>query len=345
MSNTDLHEYLHETKAKVEPYIFSFLPKTHAHPDIQQCYEMMLDYPLREGKGLRPTICLLMCEAFGGDADTALNTAAALELLQNWLLIHDDIEDGSDLRRGEPCLHRKFGVPMAINIGDALHCKMWEMLHMNKDILGYELAFRILSEFTHLSNEVVEGQHIELSWVKNQRWNLTEDDYWTMCVKKTASYTVITPCRLGAIIANASVPQIQPFYDIGKALGVAFQIQDDALNLIGEEGQYGKEIGGDIGEGKRTLALIHLLNACTKVESRRVVEIMNKQREEKQPSEIQEVLGLMEKYGSIQYIQQRSRVLAQQAYTRFEQAFDDLPVSRAKSVFCELMDFVIEREY
>jgi geranylgeranyl diphosphate synthase type II len=345
MSNTDPLQYLRETKAKVDPYIFNFLPKEHEHPEIQQCYEMMLDYPLRAGKGLRPAICLLMCEAFGGDPDAALSTAAALELLQNWLLIHDDIEDGSDLRRGEPCLHKKYGVPMAINIGDALHCKMWEMLHMNKDALGYELAFEVLSEFIHLSNQVVEGQHIELSWVKNQRWNLTEEDYWTMCVKKTASYTVITPCRLGALIAGAPKARIEPFYDIGGDLGVAFQIQDDALNLIGEEGQYGKEIAGDISEGKRTLALIHVLNACTPAEASRVIEIMNKPREEKQPDEIQEVLRLIGKYGSIAYTQQRSRMLAQRAHAKFEREFADLPASRAKEVFLRLIHFVIEREY
>ena len=345
MSKIDPLQFLKETKEKIDPYIFDFLPRAHSHPEIRQLYKMMLDYPLRSGKGLRPALCLLMCEAFGGNPENALNTAAAVELLQNWLLIHDDIEDGSDLRRGEPCLHRKYGVPMAINIGDALHCKMWEMLHKNAGQLGYELAFEILWEFTHLSNQVVEGQHIELSWVKNNRWDLTSGDYWTMCVKKTASYTCITPCRLGALIAGATREQIAPFDDIGRDLGVAFQIQDDALNLIGEVGQYGKEIGGDISEGKRTLVLIHMLNACTPTETARVVEIMNKPREEKRPEEVQEVLALTEKYGSIQHTQQRSRILANQAYAKFEQEFAYLPGSRAKDSFLPLIHFVIEREF
>ena len=306
---------------------------------------MMLDYPLRAGKGLRPAICLLICEAFGGDPRKAINTAAALELLQNWALIHDDIEDGSDLRRGEPCLHQKHGIPIAINVGDGLHCKMWEMLNRNADLLGYELAFEIVSEFAQLSNSIVEGQHIELSWVENNRWDLAESDYWTMCVRKTASYTCITPCRVGALIAGASKNEMDLFVEMGKNLGVAFQIQDDVLNLIGEERLYGKEIGGDISEGKRTLILIHLLNTCSQTEANRITEIMGQRREDKSQDEIQEVLALMEQYKSIQYAQQRAKTLAQQAYTQFNQTFSYLPETQAKDIFLSLIHFLIEREY
>lgn len=338
-------DFLKETKKQIDAHIFDFLPSEHDHPEVHQFYQMMLDYPLRAGKGLRPAICLLICEAFGGNPQKALNTAAALELLQNWALIHDDIEDGSDLRRGEPCLHQKHGIPIAINVGDGLHCKMWEMLNRNADLLGYELAFDISAEFAQLSNSIVEGQHIELSWVENNRWDLTEADYWTMCIKKTASYTCITPCRMGAFIAGASRNETDPFINIGTNLGVAFQIQDDALNLIGEERLYGKEIGGDISEGKRTLILIHLLNTCSQGEAKRITEIMGQRRADKDPDEIQEVLDLMQRYESIQYAQQHAKVLAKKAYTQFNQAFPNLPASQAKDIFLELINFLIEREY
>ena len=345
MSKARPLEFLKETKKQIDAHIFDFLPNKHDHLEVHQFYQMMLDYPLRAGKGLRPAICLLICEAFGGDPRKAINTAAALELLQNWALIHDDIEDGSDLRRGEPCLHQKHGIPIAINVGDGLHCKMWEMLNRNADLLGYELAFEIASEFAHLSNSIVEGQHIELSWVENNRWDLTEADYWTMCIKKTASYTCITPCRLGARIAGASKNEMDLFVDIGMNLGVAFQIQDDALNLIGEERLYGKEIGGDISEGKRTLILIYLLNTCSQAEAKRVTEIMGQRRADKHQAEIQEVLDLMERYESIQYAQQRAKILAQKAYTQFNQTFSYLPDTQAKDIFLQLIHFLIEREY
>ena len=345
MSEVQPLDFLKETKKKIDAHIFDFLPSEHNHPEVHQFYQMMLDYPLRAGKGLRPAICLLICEAFGGDPRKAINTAAALELLQNWALIHDDIEDGSDLRRGEPCLHQKHGIPIAINVGDGLHCKMWEMLNRNANLLGYELAFEIASEFAQLSNSIVEGQHIELSWVENNRWDLTEADYWTMCVKKTASYTCITPCRVGALIAGASKNETDLFLDMGKNLGVAFQIQDDVLNLIGEERLYGKEIGGDISEGKRTLILIHLLNTCSQTEANRVTEIMGQRREDKHQDEIQEVLALMKRYESIQYAQQRAKTLAQKANAQFNQAFSHLPASQAKDIFLHLINFLIEREY
>ena len=337
--------YLSEVKNKVDACIFDFLPTTHKHPDVQRLYQMMSDYPRRAGKGLRPALCLLICEVFGGNAERAVNTAAALELLQNWLLIHDDIEDGSELRRGEPCLHQKHGIPMAINVGDALHCKMWEMLHRNTHILGHQLAFRILSEFIQLSNQVVEGQHIELSWVHDNRWNLDEDDYLTMCIQKTAWYTCIMPCRVGAIIGGAEDADIDAFVELGKDLGVAFQIQDDVLNLIGDVGRYGKEIAGDISEGKRTLVLIHLFNACTATEAQHVIDIMARPRAEKTEAEIQSVLQLMQKYNSIDYAQQRSKALLQEAAGQFTQNFGHLPEGRAKHLFLSLIHFFVEREY
>ena len=340
-----LKEFLGEVKTEIDAYILDFLPSEHGRDEVQCLYDMMRDYPQRSGKRLRPALCLLICEAFGGNPKDAFNTAAALELLQNWLLIHDDIEDGSDLRRGEPCLNQKYGVPLALNAGDALHCRMWEMLHRNAEILGHEVAFRVLAEFTRLSNQVVEGQHIELSWVNNNQWNLTEDDYWTMCVQKTAWYTSIAPCRLGAITAGAAKADVDHFIDIGQNLGVAFQIQDDVLNLVGDEGQYGKEIAGDISEGKRTLALIHLFNSCSPNEASRVVEIMAKDRHSKSQAEIKEILSLMEKYNSIAYAQTRSKALVGKACAQFTRRFAHIPDSRAKSLFLPLVHFVIERSY
>lgn len=337
--------YLSDVKSRIDACILDFLPTAHEHPDVHQLYQMMLDYPRRAAKGLRPALCLLICEAFGGNPARAVNTAAALELLQNWLLIHDDIEDGSELRRGKPCLHQKHGIPMAINVGDALHCKMWEMLLRNTEILGYPLALRILSEFIQLSNQVVEGQHIELSWVRNNQWNLDEDDYLTMCIQKTAWYTCITPCRVGAIIGGASGADVDVFVELGKNLGVAFQIQDDILNLIGDVGRYGKEIAGDISEGKRTLVLIHLFNACTPTEAQHVIDIMARPREEKTDAEIESVLHLMQKYNAIEYAQRRSKALLQEVAGQFRNNFAHLPNRRAKHLFLSLIHFFVEREY
>ena len=341
-------DYLQETQSQVGDRIINFLPTNHSSAEVEKFYRMMMDYPTRAGKRIRPALCLLMCETWGAKADKALDTAVALELLQSWLLIHDDIEDESILRRGVPCLHQTYGIPLAINVGDGLHCKMWEMLIQNQRTLGYELTFQILSEFIDLSNRVVEGQHIELSWVENNAWDQTEQDYWQMCVQKTAWYTCITPCRLGALIGGAKTNELDAFIEIGMNLGVAFQIQDDVLNLIGQEDVYGKEIGGDIEEGKRTLILIHLFDACTQAQSQDLIKIMGKPREAKTKNEVQHVLDLMKSYGSIDYAQQRAKSLADLAQRGFQEHFahlDSPSALIAKSIFSNLIRFIIERQH
>ena len=339
-------KYLNETKKQIDVHICNFLPAVHKNHEIEFFYQLIRDYPMRSGKRLRPALCFLICEMFGGKTQDAIHTAAALELLQSWLLIHDDIEDESILRRGEPCLHHQHGVPVAINVGDALHCKMWEMLNQNVSLLGYELSFEILSEFIQLSNRVVEGQHIELSWMQEKRWDVSEEDYWMMCVQKTAWYTCITPCRLGALISgNVQTDHLEQFVRIGADLGVAFQIQDDVLNLIGEEGTYGKEIAGDISEGKRTLMLIHLFRSCTESESTTLKKIMDKPRQEKTEVEVFDVLNLMKKYNSIQYAEQKSKRFAKKASDEFDQMSSMMPGETAKQVFKDLIDSVIERQY
>ena len=340
----DIVNYLKSSKQKVNKHLFANLPREHQILEVTQLYEMMLDYPMRSGKGLRSAQCLLICEALGGNPEKALNTAATLDLLQNWILIHDDIEDDSELRRGEPCLHRKYGIPLAINVGDALHCKMWSLLCKNVKNLGLEMALKIIEEFTRLSDRVVLGQHIELSWVSNQRWDLTEQDYFTMCEHKTAWYTCITPCRIGAIIANADTKIVDSFIAIGCDLGVAFQIQDDILNLIGDEDKYGKEIAGDIAEGKRTLIVIHLLNSCTKNEAKKFCEIMDKPRNEKNKEDYKLILNLMKKYGSIDYARARAKQLANKAKKRFNEVMAGGPETVAKQNFLKLVDFVIGRD-
>ncbi|WXG45053.1 MAG: polyprenyl synthetase family protein [Promethearchaeati archaeon SRVP18_Atabeyarchaeia-1] len=332
-----------EEKAKVvenelQPYIPLKEPK--------ELYELMREYPLRGGKRLRPAFCMLSCEAFGGKMERSIRSATALEVFQNWALIHDDIEDDSDLRRGKPCLHRIYGVPLAINAGDGLHVKMWEMLFDNRSILGDELTFRILDEFKRLSIETVEGQAIEINWVSSKKYDLIDEDYYRMAGKKTSWYTVTTPFRVGAIIAGADEPVIESITDFGWKLGIAFQIQDDLLNLVGEESKYGKEIAGDIAEGKRTLMLINLLNTCKKDEKAKVMKILDKDRHAKKETEIKYILELMQEYGSIEFGKRKAREFASQSKTVLNDHM--APKFRSDSAgktISQLVDFVINREY
>ncbi len=339
-----MSQKLQSSKDAVDRFILNFLPK-RGKEDIQVLYDMMRDYPSRPRKGLRSSLCILTCEALGGVGEKALRTAAALEVFQDWILIHDDIEDYSEIRRGEPVLHRKYGIPMAINTGDALHGKMWEIIMDNQEILGESKTITIANELLKMINETTEGQHIELSWVSKNRWDLFEDDYNIMCNKKTSWYTCISPCRLGAIIADAKKSVLDSFIPFGSTLGIAFQIQDDVLNLKGDEKKYGKELGGDIYEGKRTLMLIHLINKSSSPDRSRTLNIMSKNRNERTKADVAEILNLMDKYKSIDYAKSRAEHYAEEAKTKFRKIFGDIPHNESQELLEELICFMIQREW
>ncbi len=311
---TDLQDEMKRVKASVDDLILTkLLPKKSKVREVDLLYAMMRDYPSRQAKGMRPFLCVTACRAAGGKEEDALLTAACIELFQNWILIHDDIEDGSQLRRGEPSLHVKYDEGLALNTGDALHAKMWEALLGNSDTLGLEKSFAVMREFSHMVNQTTEGQHMELGWVVGKRWDLDEKDYYEMCTRKTSWYTVASPCRLGAIIAGAGSKVLGELKEFGINLGVAFQIQDDALNLVGDTKKFGKAKSDDILEGKRTLILLHLLGVAGQSDRDRVVSIMNKGREAKSEADVSFVLSLIDKYDAVGFARKRATELMKES--------------------------------
>ena len=158
------------------------------------------EYLGRGGKGLRPALCLATCEAFGGDAAQALPSAAALELLHTAFLVHDDVEDDSELRRGEPTLHQQYGRALALNAGDGLALLALGALRDNEGSLGRRLAARIWREFDFMARLTVDGQARELGWLRDGRTDLTPDDYLDLIMRKTCWYTTLLPLRVGALI-------------------------------------------------------------------------------------------------------------------------------------------------
>lgn len=256
-------EYLGECRALVLAEIERWVP---GGSEDAPFYGLMLDYPLRRAKALRPALCVAACRALGGTVEAALPTAAALELYHNAFLIHDDVEDGSLLRRDEPTLHRKHGVPIAMNVGDGMLALALQPLLENTRLLGLGKALRILRLVARMARESAEGQAMELAWVREGRWALREKDYLRMVHKKTSYYSFITPMLVGGVIAGAGDEALRSLFVLGARMGTAFQIQDDALNLSAEPHAYGKEIGGDLWEGKHTLILIHMLRALPPAE-------------------------------------------------------------------------------
>ncbi len=310
----DISQEMARVKSKVDKLILDeLLPRSSPLAEVDLLYKMMRDYAERPAKGLRPFICVTACQAMGGKEADALLTAACLELFQHWILIHDDIEDASELRRGQPTLHRKYGESLALNAGDALHARMWGILATNQARLGPERTLKVLSEFSRMVNETTEGQHMELVWVHDRKWDLDESDYYRMCVKKTSWYTVASPCRLGAIIAGAGTSDLDKLLQFGLKLGVGFQIQDDALNLVGDQSKYGKAQSDDILEGKRTVMLLRMLKVAKPEERARVVALMNRPRGEKTAADVEYIVSLMKSYDTIGYAQAKARELLREA--------------------------------
>src|SRR5262245_37957025 len=298
----------------------------------------------RSGKGIRPALCIATCRAFGGDPSDALASATAIEMLHNAFLVHDDVEDESELRRGLPTLHAECGVPIAINAGDMLTALSVRILRENLPALGQPLTWRVYDEFEHMMQESLEGQAMELGWVRDNCCDITDEDYLRMVLKKTCWYSFIHPCRIGALIATNDGIDLDRFNRFGCFLGTAFQIQDDLLNLTGDEKRYGKEIGGDLLEGKRTLMLIHLLRQLNTSETSRVTAYLGQARAARSLRETRWILDLMRSRGSLDHARKVARQLAGATLFEFTQAFRDVPESDEKSFLNQIVSYMVSRD-
>ena len=284
-------------------------------------YRVARVYPSRSGKALRPALCVATCRAFGGSDGQVLPVAVAIELLHNAFLVHDDIVDGSERRRGRPTLPSEFGVGLALNAGDALAVLANQILRRHAACVDAYLADRLLHEFDEMALRTLEGQATELGWRRDRIQELEPEDYLDLIVHKTCWYTTVHPLRVGALIGSAGAAGLEPMARFGFFLGAAFQIQDDLLNLLGTEREYGKEIDGDLYEGKRTLPLIHLVRAARDADRETVDRYLQLERGERTAAMISEIRGLLHHYGSIAFAAAYAQGIAGAALDAFETAF------------------------
>lgn len=330
---------LEEYGGIVRSSLGSYLPEAEPR---RYLYDLAADYPRRGGKMLRSSLCIAAARAFGGSLEDAVGSAIAIELLHNALLIHDDIEDDSEERRGEPTLHLLHGVPIAINVGDTLTLLSLRPLVENRWSLGPHLSLRVLEETERTARESAEGQALELGWRRDNTLDLSTADYLEMVLKKTCWLTTIHPTRIGALIGTRDGVDLDDFVRFGFFLGAAFQIHDDVLNLIGD-GRYGKERDGDISEGKRTLMLIHAAGQATEAERDELCGLLALPRSERGPTQVAWIRGLIEKYGSIEHARDVAHGVAGAALHEFSLLFSDLPQSRDRDFIEGLATWVFER--
>jgi geranylgeranyl diphosphate synthase type II len=309
----------------------------------QWLYEPLADYPRRAGKGLRAALCLAACSAHGGSEDDALAVAAAIELAHSAFLVHDDIQDGSDWRRGHPTLHRRVGVPLALNAGDALAVLGLEVLRAGTGRLGRRLGLRILDEFSSAMWQTLEGQAMELGWRRDGVTSLSPHDYLELVLRKTCWYTTIAPLRIGALIGSSGSADLAALSRFGLFLGAAFQITDDVLNLTGGQAAYGKEIGGDLREGKRTLILIHLLSVAEPAHRDAVVALLRGPEAERTDDRLAWLAGLLAEYRSIDFAQDFARGVADAAVSAFPAAFGTATHPEGAEVIRKLIGYVVWR--
>ena len=308
-------------------------------------YRILPEYPSRRGKGIRPSLCLASCMASGGNVMDALNSAAAIELFHNAFLIKDDIEDGSEFRRKQETIVSKYGSSIAINVGDALAVLAINLLLENVEKVGVSKALRVLSEVQKMAKNAVEGQAMELEWIRKNEWNIANRDYYLMCNKKTSWYTAAVPCRVGTIIGSSTVDRdnLESITKFGLNLGMGFQIQDDILNLIGNVSEYGKEINGDLLEGKRTLMMIILFKNAASIEKDRIVHISRKKRNSKTQRDIEYLRDLMDKYSCIQKSANISQSFIQKAIQVLEKECNWIENKDIKSFLRDMAKYVVER--
>ncbi len=335
-----VEERLAEVSRDVRRGMLATIPDGEPHSWL---YRVAREYPTRPGKALRPALCLASCAAFGGEEQTAMPVAVSIELLHNAFLVHDDIVDGSLRRRGRPTLSAEYGDGLALNAGDALAVLANETLRTCTRRMPVAIADRVHAEFATMALRTLEGQATELGWQRDRVLELTPEDYLDLIMHKTCWYTTIHPLRVGAVIGSGGSADLRPMVRFGFHLGAAFQIQDDLLNLVGDEATYGKEIGGDLYEGKRTLVLMHLIREARGEDAETVIGYLQHDREGRSPELVSAIRALMDDYGSIAFAQEYAQGIASAAVSSFEEAFGPLPSGPAIEFLASLIPYMLGR--
>ena len=280
------------------------------------------------GKRLRPVMCLLASEAVGMEENRAVKAAVAVETIHNFTLIHDDIMDRDEMRRGVKTVHTLYGEPTAILAGDTLFARAFSILagdeHPAENVVK---ACRMLAD---VCVEICEGQYIDMSFESRELGEVSEEEYLEMVRKKTAAL-IACSCAIPAVLAGKE-DYAKHLWNFGEMCGIGFQIHDDVLDLVGRE-KIGKDWGSDIVEGKKTLIVIKASEMGVNI------PVFGKGRAEK--GEIEEAVKALEECGAIDYARKRAREFVERGKVELRK----LPESRARYILEGIADYLVSRDH
>ncbi len=354
LNKKEVLEKLKKNKKTVDKFIEKYLPKpekcdydflvenfgkTEYKYDLEAFKKAFLepawDFLERGGKRWRPFLFVLVYEALGGKKEDILDLLIIPELLHNGSVIIDDIEDNSDLRRGKPCLHKIYGIDIAINIGNMLY--FYPFLSLVKNVKDPSVKSRL---YDMILTEMVKlhlGQGTDIYWHKGLK-NPVVEEYLEMCANKTGGLARLS-VKMAAILAGKDDETVEKLGKVAESIGIAFQIQDDIINLKSKEFQKLKGFGEDITEGKRSLMVIYTLGKANKNDKKRLLEILDKHTTD--PEEIKEAVEIMEKYNAFDFAKNKAREIIESAWKEAEPLLLD---NEAKILLKNFIEYLIYRE-
>ncbi len=338
----DFKDYIDLHKESIYSKIMEYLPLKEPTGH----YKIVREYSERRGNYRRPGLLMLCGELFGATTQNLVLPAAAMQLSEDWILIHDDIEDDSELRRGKPALHRIYGNEIAINAGDAAHIAMWKMLKDNMVQAGSVLGGRLFDKFYNMLEYTVAGQYIDTNFIFNVRnmKDATESLYLRIIDSKTCYYSIYGPMQLGAIAAGQDGKTLELLKKIGEPAGKAFQIIDDILDMTADEKEFGKKRYGDLYEGKLTLIMLHTYKSATDSERQTIDSIYGKSRVQKTAHEIAELVDLVNRYGGIDYARAAAERYGNEAKAEAENSRSLLPSNEYVDTLLSAIDGLYNRK-
>jgi geranylgeranyl diphosphate synthase type II len=334
-------EYIEIHKDSIYSKICEYVPLKEP----AEHHSIMRDYIDRKGSYRRPGLVLLMGQLFGAKPEDLMLPAAAQQLSEDWILMQDDAEDGSELRRGKPTAHLIYGWVHAINATNTGQMAMWRMLKDYLIKMGNEKGNRMYEKFYDMLEYTVEGQYIENKFIHNTKdlRQASEDLYFRILESKTCYYTVYGPMQIGAIAAGQPDSMLEILKDIGRNAGIAFQIQDDILDMTADEKVFGKKNFGDLYEGKITLMVLHAYEGATPEEKARMDAIYVKKREDKTKEEIDFIREMVEKYKGLDYAKEVSKKHGAMAAESIEKYRSRLPQNEYTEIMLSAMKEMYER--